>query len=99
MRANILLIYTGGTIGMIKNAQSEALQAFNFEHLLKSIPELKLLNCSIDAVSFDTPIDSSNMNPLHWIHLAKTIENKYKSEIELAEEVTDSILAFVISLN
>ena len=60
MRANILLIYTGGTIGMIKNAQSEALQAFNFEHLLKSIPELKLLNCSIDAVSFDTPID-----PLH----------------------------------
>ena len=77
MRANILLIYTGGTIGMIKNAQSEALQAFNFEHLLKSIPELKLLNCSIDTVSFDTPIDSSNMNPLHWIHLAKTIENKY----------------------
>ena len=78
MRPKILLIYTGGTIGMIKDAASETLQAFNFQHILKNIPELKLLNCDIDTTSFEHPLDSSNINPTHWIQLANIIEQQYE---------------------
>jgi len=65
-KPNILLIYTGGTIGMIKDFDTGALRNFNFDELLQHIPELKLLDCTIDTVSFDEPIDSSNMNPTYW---------------------------------
>lgn len=74
---NILLIYTGGTIGMIKNPDTGALKAFDFETLLDRIPELKLLDCEIKTISFDNPIDSSNMNPDYWIQIAEIIENEY----------------------
>jgi L-asparaginase len=75
---NILLIYTGGTIGMIKDFKTGALRAFDFKNLLKRIPELQLLDCEIDTVSFETPIDSSNMNPTYWVQIAEIIETNYK---------------------
>jgi len=77
MRVKILLIYTGGTIGMIKDAATEVLQAFDFQNLLKNIPELQLLNCAIDTISFEHPLDSSNINPSHWVQLANIIEKQY----------------------
>ena len=77
MYTKILLIYTGGTIGMVKAPHSESLQAFDFQNLLKNIPELKLLNCEIDTISFEFPLDSSNMNPTHWVTLAEIIEKHY----------------------
>lgn len=73
----ILLIYTGGTIGMIKDFETGALRNFNFDELLQHIPELKLLECRIDTISFAEPIDSSNMNPNHWANLAAIIEKEY----------------------
>ena len=73
----VLLIYTGGTIGMIKDYDSGALKAFNFKDLLSHIPELKLLDCAVDTYSFENPIDSSNMNPTYWIRIATVIENAY----------------------
>ncbi len=76
-KPNILLIYTGGTIGMIKNFETGALSNFNFDDLLKHIPELKLLDCEIDTHSFDSPIDSSNMNPEYWKQLVTIIEDGY----------------------
>jgi L-asparaginase len=78
-KANILLIYTGGTIGMIKDFETGALKSFNFDDLLKHIPELKLLDCDIDTVSFKNPIDSSNMKPHYWKDLASIIEENYDS--------------------
>ena len=78
-KPNILLIYTGGTIGMIKDHKTGVLKAFDFKHLLKRIPELQLLDCKIDTVSFQTPIDSSNMNPDYWLQIAEIIESNYKS--------------------
>ncbi len=78
-KTNILLIYTGGTIGMIKDYRSGALKAFDFKKLLKSIPELTQLDCHIDTVSFDEPIDSSNMNTEHWVGIAHIIEKHYKT--------------------
>ena len=76
-KANILLIYTGGTIGMVKDFETGVLKAFNFNKLLKSIPELKLLDCEIATVSFEKPIDSSNMNIEEWIKITKIIEENY----------------------
>ena len=76
-KPNILLIYTGGTIGMVKDFDSGALKAFNFSELLQNIPELKQLDCQIETISFETPIDSSNMNPAKWIKIATIIEENY----------------------
>ncbi|MCK8522530.1 asparaginase [Aquimarina sp. D1M17] len=74
---NILLIYTGGTIGMIKNFETGALVAFDFDQLLLKIPELKLLDCTISTVSFDEPIDSSDMNVERWKELGDIINENY----------------------
>ena len=78
-KPNILLIYTGGTIGMVKDTETGALKAFNFSKILKNIPELKLLDCSIATVSFEVPIDSSNMNVEEWVKMAKIIESNYNT--------------------
>ena len=76
-KPNILLIYTGGTIGMIKDSDTGALRSFDFNNLLTKIPELKLLDCNINSISFDEPIDSSNMSPKYWIQIADIIESNY----------------------
>lgn len=76
---NILLIYTGGTIGMVKDYETGALKAFNFDKLLENIPELNQLECNIDCVSFENPIDSSNMSPSHWVEIVNIIENQYEA--------------------
>ena len=78
-KAKILLIYTGGTIGMKKDFATGALKAFNFSKLLQRIPELKLLDCEIESISFENPIDSSNMNPEKWAQLATMIEDNYSA--------------------
>ena len=76
-KRNILLIYTGGTIGMIKDSETGALQNFNFDELLKYIPELNLLECNIASHSFLEPIDSSNMNPDFGVEIGIIIEDNY----------------------
>ena len=78
-KVKILLIYTGGTIGMMKNFETGALQAFNFSKLLQKIPELKQLDCEIETISFEKPMDSSNLNPKHWIQIAEIIEENYSN--------------------
>lgn len=76
-KPNILLIYTGGTIGMVKDFKTGTLKAFNFNNLLKRIPELQLLDCNINTVSLEDPIDSSNINPTYWVKIAEIIEEHY----------------------
>lgn len=73
----ILVIYTGGTIGMIMNPETGALSPFNFDALYKHIPILESVHCRIDNYSFDPLIDSSNMKPAFWIKLAEIIEANY----------------------
>ncbi len=74
---NILLIYTGGTIGMIKNFETGALMSFDFNKLLQNIPELKQLDCTIDTFSFEKPIDSSDMDVDRWKELGNIINDNY----------------------
>ena len=76
-KPSILLIYTGGTIGMMKDFETGALKAFNFKKLLQKIPEIKQLDCVIETLSFEKPIDSSNMNPQKWVQIATIIEENY----------------------
>ena len=78
-KVKILLIYTGGTIGMMKHFETGALKAFNFSKLLQKIPELKQLDCEIETISFEKPMDSSNLNPKHWIQIAEIIEENYSN--------------------
>ncbi|MDO5105472.1 asparaginase [Capnocytophaga sp.] len=77
--SKILLIYTGGTIGMVKDYQTGVLRAFEFENIYHRIPELAHLDCVIDSVSFKKAIDSSDMNPQHWIDIAEIIEKNYQA--------------------
>lgn len=76
-KTKILLVYTGGTIGMVKDYKTGVLKAFDFKKLVTNIPELGQLDCSITSVSFRNPIDSSNMNIKHWISIANIIEKRY----------------------
>lgn len=76
---SVLLIYTGGTIGMIENPETGALENFNFDHLLQHVPELKRFNYRISSYQFDPPIDSSDMEPLYWAKLVKIINYNYDS--------------------
>lgn len=75
---HILIIYTGGTIGMMRNYKTNALKAFNFDRIYKKIPELNHLDCTIDSISFENPIDSSNMNPNYWNTIAEMILLNYE---------------------
>ena len=77
-RASILLIYTGGTIGMIQNHETGALESFNFDHLLSHVPEIRQFNLEIDSLTFSQPIDSSDIEPLHWKKLSHIIEENYE---------------------
>lgn len=76
-RARILIIYTGGTIGMIENPETKVLQPFDFSHLIDNVPKIKMLNFDIDNIQFDPPIDSSNMGLAHWSQIARSIESNY----------------------
>ena len=78
LRPRILIIYTGGTIGMIENASTHALQPFDFSHLIDNVPKIKKLGYDIDNIQFNPPIDSANMSPKHWSDIAKAIEQNYK---------------------
>jgi L-asparaginase/Glu-tRNA(Gln) amidotransferase subunit D len=75
----VMLIYTGGTIGMIRNPETGALETFNFEHLRKHVPELNNFDYTIDSYQFDPPIDSSDMEPPLWVKLVHIIDDNYDS--------------------
>ena len=76
---SVLLIYTGGTIGMIENPETGALENFNFAHLLKHVPELKRFNYHISSYQFDPPIDSSDMEPSLWAKIVAIINDNYEN--------------------
>ncbi len=79
MRSNILLIYTGGTIGMKVDPVSLALVPFNFNQILEEVPELRKFVHKIDIFSFDPPIDSSDIEVHIWRDIANLIFEKYDS--------------------
>ncbi len=75
----ILIVYTGGTIGMVQDSATGALSPFRFEGLLEAMPGLKSLDISISSYCFPHLIDSSDMGPEGWVHIGKVIEENYDS--------------------
>lgn len=76
-KASILLIYTGGTIGMKEDPVLQALTPFDFSQILDEVPELGKFAYRIDSYTFDPIIDSSDVEPSLWISLVRLIEERY----------------------
>lgn len=76
-RRKILLIYTGGTIGMVQDSRTGALSPFRFERLQEAVPDLKNLNVEISSYSFPRLIDSSDMGPEGWSTVGSVIRDNY----------------------
>ena len=77
MKPRILIVYTGGTIGMIEDPVSKALKPFDFSHLMENVPKVKMLDYEIDNIQFTPPIDSSDMDVEHWQMIARSIADNY----------------------
>lgn len=77
MKPRILIVYTGGTIGMIEDAATKALRPFDFSHLMENVPKVKKLDYVIDNIQFQTPIDSSDMDITHWQSIVRSIADNY----------------------
>jgi L-asparaginase len=75
----ILIIYTGGTIGMIKDQRTGELRSFNFEYIYDHVPELERFNFELKSISISKPIDSSEITLCHWTDLVEIIEINYTS--------------------
>ena len=76
-RPKIMIIYTGGTIGMIENPVTHSLQPFDFTHLIDNVPKIKKLDYEINNIQFHPPIDSANMDPERWVEIARSIADNY----------------------
>ena len=75
---HLKVIYTGGTIGMVQDAETGALKAFQFDYLREHVPELDQLHCTFDIAQCDPPIDSSAITPALWIKLGRMIQAEMK---------------------
>ncbi len=78
-KKSVLLIYTGGTIGMMKNPVTGALENFNFDQLLEYVPEIKGFNLNLYSIAFEPPMDSSDISPESWSQLVKIIYSNYEA--------------------
>ncbi len=76
--SSVLIIYTGGTLGMAYD-ESGALVPFNFGQILEKIPIMSNMNIAITVISFPEPIDSSNVSMKHWTDMAYIIYENYDS--------------------
>ena len=74
---SILILYTGGTIGMVEGENSSSLRPLNFEHISKEVPEIKRFPHAISCISLDHAIDSSNVQPQNWVQMAGIIYENY----------------------
>lgn len=97
---SILIIYTGGTIGMVNDPETGALAAFDFNQIQDQVPALKKFGFKLKTISFEDPIDSSDINPEIWIKLAQIIKdnhNKYDGFVILHGTDTMSYSASALS--
>ncbi len=77
-KPSILIIYTGGTIGMVQRPESGTLTPVNFDQIKQEVPELNKFNYNIQTVTFNPALDSSNITPEIWVKIATTINENYE---------------------
>ena len=91
MKRKVLLIYTGGTIGMEKDYESGSLRAFDFGNIFEKMPEMKLMECEVFVHPFEKPLDSSDMGPEEWKIIAHYIQKNYpNNQAEMYEKLSAS---------
>ncbi|MDD6788089.1 MAG: asparaginase [Bacteroidales bacterium] len=73
----VLILYTGGTIGMVENPETGAHEPLDFQHLASHVPEMNQLHVQVDTLQFEQPLDSSNIKPEHWQHMAEVVVDNY----------------------
>jgi L-asparaginase len=78
-QGSVLVIYTGGTLGMVYDTLDKQLVPFNFDQIIEKLPEIRRLSTNITFLSLHEPIDSSNMSPEIWVELASIIETHYSA--------------------
>ena len=74
----VLVIYTGGTLGMVSDRKSGQLMPFDFSQVMDRVPELGRLDFDVSLITLDPIIDSSDMKPAVWVRLAQTIRDHYE---------------------
>ncbi len=62
---------------MITRPGSDTLVPFNFEEVTKHVPEIQKFGFNLSAISFNPPVDSSNIDPATWTRLAEVIGENY----------------------
>lgn len=77
-KASLLLIYTGGTIGMKEDINDQTLKPFDFSQIVEEVPEIRKFAFKIDSYTFDPLIDSSDVEPSLWQSLASLISERYE---------------------
>jgi L-asparaginase len=75
---SVLMIYTGGTLGMVFDSKSKSLAPFNFDEILTNVPELQRLEFELTILTLDKPIDSSNMSPANWVEIARIVYDNFE---------------------
>lgn len=78
MKRSVLLIYTGGTIGMKTNPETGSLAPFDFSQIISEVPELRKFDITIDTITFDPIIDSSNVQPTQWCDMVLLLQQNYQ---------------------
>ena len=73
----VLILYTGGTIGMVENPETGAHEPLDFQHLASHVPEMNQLHVQVDTLQFEQPLDSSNIKPEHWQRMAEVVVDNY----------------------
>ena len=91
MKSSILIIYTGGTIGMKEDPQDGTLKPFDFSQIKDEVPELNKFDVRIDSYTFDPLIDSSDMEPSIWVQLAQLISERYEDDGFVVLHGTDTM--------
>jgi L-asparaginase len=76
-RSRVLVIYTGGTFGMVYQSKGKQLVPFEFEYALDYLPELQRLEREVVFLSLHQPIDSSDISPAMWVELGQIISDSY----------------------
>lgn len=78
-KISLLIIYTGGTIGMVQDPATGSLKPFRFDNIVEEVPELKKFGFNLSTFAFNPPLDSSNINTTAWIKVAEIIEEAYNT--------------------
>ncbi|MFD2521265.1 asparaginase [Emticicia soli] len=75
---SVLMIYTGGTLGMVFDSKSKSLVPFNFNEILTNVPELHRLEFELTILALEKPIDSANIKPAIWVEIARIIHDNFE---------------------